>query len=65
MVELADGAIDDAPSDGGNNEEPPQANQAVVPTANPAASAGSVARQAQLVQLTKLETRLDEERQQT
>ena len=44
MVELADGTIDDAPSDDGNNEEPPPANQAVVPAANPVASAGSAVR---------------------
>ena len=44
MVELADGAIDDAPSDDGNNEGPPPANQAAVPAANPAASAGTAAR---------------------
>jgi len=62
MVELADGAIDDAPSDNENNEEPPPSNKAVVPAANPAASSSSAARQAQLAQLKELETRLDEER---
>ena len=44
MIELVVGAIDDASSDDGNNEKPPPANQAVVPAANPAASAGSAAR---------------------
>ena len=38
MVELADGVVDEAPSNDGNNEEPPPANQAVVPVATPAAS---------------------------
>ena len=65
MVELADGVVDEAPSDDGNNEEPPPANQAAVPAANPAASAGSAARQAQLARLKELETRLDEEHRQT
>ena len=65
MVELADGQIDDAPGDDGNNEKPPPANQAVVPAANPAASAGSAARQAQLAQLKELQTKLDEQRRQT
>jgi len=65
MVELADGVVDEAPSDDGNNEEPPPANQVVVPPPNPAASSSSAARQAQLAQLTELEKRLEEERQQT
>jgi len=34
MVELADGAIDDTPSDDGNGEENPPANPVVVPPAN-------------------------------
>ena len=48
MVELADGAVNEAPSDDGNYEEPPPANQVVLATANLAVSAGSAARQAQL-----------------
>ena len=44
MVELADGAIDDAPSDGDNGEEHPPANQVVVPPVNPAASSSSAVR---------------------
>ena len=65
MVELADGAIDNAPSDDGNNEEPPPANQVVLATANLAVSAGSAARQAQLAQLKELQARLNEQRRQT
>jgi hypothetical protein len=64
MVELADGQIDDTPSDGKNGEENPPANQVVVPPANPAASTSSAARQAQLTQLKELEAKLDEERRQ-
>jgi hypothetical protein len=55
MVELADGVVDEASSDGGNNEEPRPANQAVVPVATPAASSSSAVRRAQLAQLTELE----------
>ena len=65
MVELADGVVDEAPSDDGNNEEPSPANQAVVPVAMPAASTSSAARRGQLAQLTELEKRLEEEQQQT
>ena len=65
MVELADGVVDEASSDDGNNEEPLPAIQAVVPVATPAASAGSAARRAQLAQLTELEKRLEEEQRQT
>ena len=32
MVELADGVVDEAPSDDGNNEDPPPANQVVAPS---------------------------------
>jgi hypothetical protein len=42
-VTLADGAVDEAPSDDGNDEEPALANQVVVPVANPAASSSSAA----------------------
>jgi len=65
MIELVDGVVDEAPSDDGNNEEPPPANQEVVPVATPAASSISAARRAQLVQLTELEKRLEEEQRQT
>ena len=65
MVELADGQIDDMPSDGNNGEENPPANQVVVPPANQATSTSSTVRQAQLAQLKELETKLDEERRQT
>ena len=65
MVELADGVVDEAPSDDGYNEEPPPANQAVVPVATPAASSSSAARWAQLAQLTEIEKRLKEEQRQT
>ena len=62
MVELADGVVDEVPSDDGNNEEPPPANLVVAPPPNPAASSSSTTRWAQLVQLTELEKKLEEER---
>ena len=65
MVELADGAVDEAPSDDRSNEEPPPANQVVAPPPNPAASSSSAARQAQLAQLKELQAKLDEQRQRT
>ena len=65
MVELADGVVDEAPSDDENNEEPPPANQVVAPPPNPAALSSSAARRAQLAQLTELEKRPEEERRQT
>ena len=65
MVELVDGAVDEAPSDDGNIEEPPPANLVVAPPPNPTASSSSTERRAQLAQLTELEKRLEEERQQT
>ena len=65
MVELADGAVDEALSDDGNNDEPPPANQVAAPPPNPAASSSSAARRAQLAQLTELEKRLEEECRQT
>jgi hypothetical protein len=74
IVELAEGQIDDAPSDD-NDDAPsddnddmanPPANLAVVPAASrPAASASSVVRQAQLAQLQEFEGKLEEERRQT
>ena len=65
MVELADGVVDEAPSDDGNNEEAPPVNQVVAPPPNPAASSSSTMRRAQLAQLAELEKRLEEERRQT
>jgi len=65
MVELADGQLDDAPSDDGNGKVDPSTNQVVVPTANPTASSSSAARQAQLVQLQELEAKLKEEHRQS
>jgi hypothetical protein len=66
MVELAEGQIDDAPSDDRNNTANPPANPAVVPAApRPAASASSVVRRAQLAQLQELEAKLEEEHWQT
>jgi hypothetical protein len=64
MVELADGQLNDVPSDDGNGEVDPSANQVVVPTAKPTASSSSAARQAQLVQLQELEAKLNEENRQ-
>ena len=65
MAELADGQIDDAPSDDGNDAVNPPANAVVVPAANLATSTRSAARQAQLAQLQELEAKLKEERRQT
>ena len=62
MVELTDGQIDDAPNDDGNGGADAQANQAVVPAANPSSSSSSAARQAQLAQLKELQAKLDEQR---
>ena len=74
MVELADGAVEEASSDDGDRREPPPANQVVapppanqgvVPPPNPVASSGSTSRQAQLAQLTELQKKLEEEHRQT
>ena len=74
MVELADGAVEEASSDNGNHREPPPANQVVAPPPvnqvvapppKPAASSSSTARRAQLAQLTELEKKLEEDRRQT
>jgi hypothetical protein len=62
MVELAEGQIDDAPSDGANDA----ANPPVIFVApRSATSASSAVWQAQLAQLQELEVKLEEERRQT
>jgi len=71
MVELADGADEEASDDDGGRRDPPPANQVVppppasqgaVPAPDPAASSSSTERRAQLSQLAELEKRLEEER---
>ena len=54
MVEMAVGAIDDAPSDDDNGEKNRPANPVVVPPTNPAASTSSAVRHAQLAELKEL-----------
>src|SRR6185312_4528835 len=65
MADLADEQNDNAPGDDGDGGADAQANQPVVPPAASSSSSSSAARQAQLVQLKELQTKLGEQRRQT